>query len=293
MKRTIEWLKERQAGIGGSDCAAVLGLAEKKTPAEIYLSKTTEITEDQLNNDNDSMFLGRELEPIVIKMYERKTQYKCDTDLKMIKSEKYPWLLANLDGLVFHKNIIVEAKTAAYFNDEKWGENGTDEMPTEYLIQCAHYCLVLSEKMQVTKAQLAVLGGFNEFRLYNYYPNKKLEQHIIGTTHDFWYNYVLKNELPPITKNDSARLIFNETRQGTVIVASKEVEGDLKNIKELQETAKLHEKRLKEEKNKVQLFMGDNETLIDIEGNKLATWKTQNRKEYIVKANSFRVFKTY
>ena len=41
----LEWLKERQRGIGGSDVGAILGVNKWKTPFEVYLEKTEEITE--------------------------------------------------------------------------------------------------------------------------------------------------------------------------------------------------------------------------------------------------------
>ncbi|WP_196802087.1 YqaJ viral recombinase family protein, partial [Clostridium cadaveris] len=41
----LDWLKERQKGIGGSDVGAILGVNKWKTPFQVYLEKTEEITE--------------------------------------------------------------------------------------------------------------------------------------------------------------------------------------------------------------------------------------------------------
>lgn len=38
----IDWLKERQKGIGGSDVAAILGLSPWRTPYDVYLDKIGE-----------------------------------------------------------------------------------------------------------------------------------------------------------------------------------------------------------------------------------------------------------
>lgn len=38
-------------------------------------------------------------------------------------------------------------------------------------------------------------------------------------------------------------------------------------------------------------YMADADTLIDFDGNILATWKTQNKKSYVVKESSSRVFR--
>lgn len=39
MEERLEWLRERQKGIGGSDIGAILGLNKYKTAFEVYLEK--------------------------------------------------------------------------------------------------------------------------------------------------------------------------------------------------------------------------------------------------------------
>lgn len=41
----IDWLKERQKGIGGSDVAAILGMSPWRTPYQVWEEKTTPIDE--------------------------------------------------------------------------------------------------------------------------------------------------------------------------------------------------------------------------------------------------------
>ena len=40
----LEWLKERQCGIGGSDVGAIAGVNKYKTQFEVYIEKTDPIT---------------------------------------------------------------------------------------------------------------------------------------------------------------------------------------------------------------------------------------------------------
>ena len=42
-----EWLARRRSGIGGSDVAAVLGLSPWKSPRQVWLDKTTDISDDR------------------------------------------------------------------------------------------------------------------------------------------------------------------------------------------------------------------------------------------------------
>jgi len=44
----LNWLKQRQKGIGGSDVGAILGLNKYKSAFQVYLDKTEEITADFL-----------------------------------------------------------------------------------------------------------------------------------------------------------------------------------------------------------------------------------------------------
>ena len=197
MQLTEEILRERKTGIGGSECAAVLGLSKWASPLDIYLSK---ISDDINIEQTEPQKWGHALEPLVIKEYENVTNQEVEQPNTIIKNEKYPWLLANIDGKVKDKNIILEAKTTRFFNDE-WGEPYTDEIPQQYLLQCAHYCIVLGDN--ISKVDIAVLAGGQEFRIYQYERNKQLEEMIIQGTHDFWENHIKKRMPPdPDSKSD-------------------------------------------------------------------------------------------
>lgn len=51
----LEWLKNRQTGIGGSDVAAILGLSKWKTPLDVYNDK---IAENPVEESNASIEWG-------------------------------------------------------------------------------------------------------------------------------------------------------------------------------------------------------------------------------------------
>ena len=42
-----DWLKYRRRGIGGSDAAAVYGISRYKSPFELWLDKTGQLTEQE------------------------------------------------------------------------------------------------------------------------------------------------------------------------------------------------------------------------------------------------------
>lgn len=65
----LEWLKERQKGIGGSDVGAILGVNKYKTPFEVYLDKTEPITE--IGEQSESAYWGDQFEEVVAKEFEK------------------------------------------------------------------------------------------------------------------------------------------------------------------------------------------------------------------------------
>ena len=58
----IDWLKERQKGIGGSDVAAILGMSPWRTPYQVWEEKTTPIDETAEEDDRPALYWGRVLE---------------------------------------------------------------------------------------------------------------------------------------------------------------------------------------------------------------------------------------
>lgn len=67
----LEWLRHRQAGIGGSDAAAVLGLSRWKSPLDVWLDKTKEITES--GEQSEAAYWGSVLEDIVAAEFSKRT----------------------------------------------------------------------------------------------------------------------------------------------------------------------------------------------------------------------------
>ena len=52
----LQWLKERQKGIGGSDVGAIMGVNKWKSAFEVYIDKTEEITE--VSESGEACLLG-------------------------------------------------------------------------------------------------------------------------------------------------------------------------------------------------------------------------------------------
>jgi len=272
---TESQLRERKKGIGGSDAAAICGLSRWRTPFDIYIDKTTDYIVEQ--EENQHMYWGNILEPIIVKKYEEETNKIVNTQNKLMKSNHYPFMLSNIDGFIPFDGAVLECKTSDSRSANKWGENGSDFFPEEYLIQCAHYAIIYDAPY----VDLAVLIGGNDFRIYTYNRNENLESLIIKAEDDFWNNNVLKGVPPlPRTEDDLNKMII-ETQS-----KMKNVSLPTQKLIELVNETDVEIQQLKEKREKmsfeIKKTISDHEGLVDDFGNILCTWKFQESNRFDV-----------
>lgn len=256
-----EWLAARRKGIGGSDAAAVLGLSPWKTPLQVYLEKRDESGETP---DNESMLWGRVLEPVIRQQYAERTGRTVRVPDGIITHGQYDWMLANLDGVTDDRRVV-EIKTARSGQD--WGEPGTDEIPGHYLLQVQHYMAVTGFLV----ADVAVLIGGSDFRLYEVEADGELQEMLIDGEREFWQRVIEGNPPEPVSMAD-AQALFGRCGSNQAIEASEEVVSaiiHLHDIRQLIEAAKHDEEVVKAI---ILNAMGHADTLT-ASGKTLATWK--------------------
>lgn len=71
-----EWLSYRRRGIGGSDVAALLGISPWRTARDLYYDKLNVAAVEDEEGNWVALEMGHLLEPLVAKIFERKTGYK-------------------------------------------------------------------------------------------------------------------------------------------------------------------------------------------------------------------------
>jgi len=104
------WLEARKGGIGGSDAAAILGKDPYRSALEVYAEKVG-LTEPK--EDNDILWWGRKLQPIVAQAYRRETSRKLKYfGNHFFVSQDRPNLFASLDAMIVEPAGILEIKTS-------------------------------------------------------------------------------------------------------------------------------------------------------------------------------------
>ena len=260
-----EFLANRRKGIGGSDAAAVLGLSKWKTAYDVFLDKTGQ---SEPTPDNDAMLWGRLLEPVIRQQYADRTGREVAMPEMLTMADK-PYIVANVDGLCADR--VLEIKTARTSKD--WGEEGTDEVPMQYFLQCQHYLMVTGKPV----ADVAVLIGSADFRIYTVEANEKLFGVMQTAYAEFWNNHVLTGTPPEAVSYADAVARYKQSN-GQSVEATPEIVAALDALADASEKVKEAEQIEEDLKGKIMSFMGENETLT-VDGLTRVSWKTGKAAE--------------
>lgn len=257
------WLAQRRTGIGGSDVAGILGLSRWTTPLQVYLDKTGQAPESE---DNDAMRWGRYLEPVIRQAYADRTGRTVRL-MEMIRHPMRDYMIANIDGFTDDGRLL-EVKTARTAQD--WGEPGTDEIPMPYMLQVQHYLEVTGFEF----ADVAVLIGGSDFRIYEIGLDMELVRMIVDAEAEFWRRVTERDPPDPITAEDAIARWGRASRSESVYASEEAIAavGRLKSVR-------LGRAELDaiEQEAKVVLMreLGERDTLLGPDGTPLATWKAQ------------------
>lgn len=189
----------RATGIGGSDVGAVVGLSPFKRPIDVYNEKIGDAPDVK---ENDAMYWGNELEPIVAERYRRDHEIRpaCYVSPKTRAIVGRKWQIVSADRLVLTSpgkletaERIVEIKTAGKWGALGFGDDGTDDLPPYYICQVAWYM----SGFDVDRADVPSLLTTNDYRVFVQSRDLELEGYLLEEAHKFWHKYVLPREPPP------------------------------------------------------------------------------------------------
>lgn len=260
-----EWLRERKNYLGGTDLAAICGLSPYRTALDVYLDKTSD---DIAENTNSAMRWGSLLEDVIAKAYSEDTGYDVTIEPNTIYHPSIKFLGANIDRWANNKTHILECKTAGFTKSKEWGDSGTDQIPESYLIQVAYYAAICN----VSKIDIAVLIGGQDFRIYTYLKNNNLEDKLIKIACNFWYNHVEKKIAPKCVNTKDTFNLFPQSNNKE-ITAKEGILAKLEELKKARLSEEEIQKTIERLKVEIQEFMQDYDVLIDENGNIIATWK--------------------
>lgn len=295
-----EWLRKRKCGIGGSDASSILGLNKYKSSMAVYLEKKDEIcyaqvanglkgnnsSQDRNENDGSSskemtvvqnsdnknsykMELGNKLKAFVASEFMLKTGKKVRSINGILRNDKYPFAIANIDRAVVGEKAFLECKVTNSFNKKEWEKT----IPINYKVQMNHYMAVSG----ASHCYVAALIGNEELVIHKLNRDEKIIEEIMKLEEMFWNNCVLGDDFPmPDGSNDYSKALdslYKDSKNEELILF--EAENVLKRYDEVLGIYKEFEKEKKSIEQYLKLQMKNYE--IAYVGDRKITWKKQER----------------
>lgn len=207
-----DWLDYRRRGIGGSDVSAIFGTSPFRTARDLYYDKLNIASVEDDEGNWVAMEVGHLLEPLVAKIFERKTGYRVYQIKKMFQHPQYPWMLADVDYFVELPDgttAILEIKTTNYNARDNWWMNGKETVPVYYESQGRHYMAVTD----LDRCFFCCLYGNNEEEVIIREVKRdfEYEAEMVFLEQYFWENHVQRHVPPPYT--ESGALIIESARK--------------------------------------------------------------------------------
>lgn len=267
-----EWLQLRRKGIGGSDASVIMGKNPYRSILQLWEEKTGKlpVTDD----GNEYTYWGNVMEPIIRKEFMNRTGLKVRQKHAMIIHKDYPYLFADVDGIVTDERgekCIFEAKTASQYKAEQW----EDGVPEEYILQVQHYLEVCG----MDKAYIAALIGGNKFVFHTIYRDEELIRNLVSREKEFWEGCVLTGTEPVMDDSDATRDYLNQ-KYSDPIEGSIQLQENMKSVLAEYQDVDCKVKELEKQKigfaNQIKAAMGEYETG-EVDGT-VVSWKKISRE---------------
>lgn len=265
------WLLKRRTGCGSSDLSAILGLSQYTASIDVWEDKTGRLPLLVERGASEAAEWGLLLEPVVRDEYARRHRLQIEV-VGMLRSQRWPWLICDPDGLVVGRNEGYEGKTAGAWTRE-WS---AVEIADHAELQAQH-CMAVTgyDRWHVA----CLVGGQKPiFRVVE--RDDDLIGHIVTEARRFWCDHVLTDVPPP--PDDSRAYAAYLDRQhpaghgGEVEIDEHLADDLIAEHREIRAQERAVAKRRDGLNSRVKALLGDQELLVS--GNRdIATWRTIDR----------------
>ncbi len=176
--------------IGGSRAAACLGQSKWATPLDVFFECTEgtvgPISQDDLTADQER---GIMLEPALLTWASKKLGIEFKKPEFSLVSREHSFAAVSPDGLGADGVSYLELKAPR--THDGWGDEGTDQVPGEYLLQVVHGLFVTDRKVAYIGA---LIGG--TLKIFKHERDLELEKQVLDGERKFWENHVLAGVRP-------------------------------------------------------------------------------------------------
>lgn len=267
---------DRRTYLGGSDLARLMGLAPTQwgTAVDLYFEKTE--GQSEADPAREALFKrGKRLEPYVVQMLVEDYGVEVIARNRWYQDPEVPFFSCEVDfewRAPNGEHCNGEIKTVhAFAPPDKWGEEGSGDVPIEYACQAAW-------NLGVTGRQRCMFGVlFGGDNLVRYWVERDDETiaAMRRTALEFWERHVLKRSPPPPrTLGDLGKLWPRES--GRAVQATPEIAAAWTTLRMMRERAKAIAVAKEALEFEIGEYMKDADTL-KLGDEKLCTLRMQER----------------
>jgi putative phage-type endonuclease len=287
------WLQMRMLGIGASESASIQGISPWVSRYALWALKTKRITPQDLS-DNEAVFWGKRLEWPIIAGYAERTKRAVVPFALLIRSIRWPWLLATPDALTtddeearknahplnrcigamrrllrqkrhvpFELIAEFEALAVGWFPLQVKNiglgsaEHWHEGAPDYYRVQCQQEALLLGKARCSAGALVAGQALIWEDVLRDELSDRR----IVNLGRTFWQDYVQADVSPMVDGSSSTTVALKGVWKKVDPEKLLQLGGDMLQLAEerdaLKEQLKLAEARVQEIDNKIRDVMKD------------------------------------
>lgn len=199
-----DWETARNAGIGASSAATVLGFIKWRTPWQVWAEKTG--ARRPIEPPSTAAELGSDLEPWLLEQAAKLIGLPVvHTEHRMYAHPQQPWRLCSPDGWVPADRRLVEVKTAGlasgYGIPYGWDGNAC---PLGYEIQCRWQMHVMDAPAVELVALVAGMG----VQRRTIVRDLTIETELVAQVETWWQRFVIGGEEPPFEAADKDTVAF-------------------------------------------------------------------------------------
>jgi predicted phage-related endonuclease len=281
--RRFDARRERPVIFGASEAAAVCNVSPYSSPLQVYLEKRGEFETEE---DSQAADMGRRLEPIILDLYEERTDCRLLREQRTYFHRDLPFMAATPDGLAYGETPdlfqwAVDSKSTSFRRFDASGENvnaygieGSDQIPLDALFQA-------QQQMAVTgldRVDFPVLFDGRTLRVYTVQRNEDLLEQIIAAEEQLARN--IRNGEPPEPNywHEGTRNLLHKMfgfKDGKAIALPNEMKSLAEALQDARAARVAAEKAEEAAKAQIDHAMGDAEVLY-FEDSKLYVTRKQN-----------------
>lgn len=266
--------EEHQRGltIGGSEVSSIMGMNPYKSAYRLYLEKAGIFPPEDLSA-RDAVHFGTEFEPIIIKRWCENKGIDYNDLVTRRSTYTHPllkWMSFSPDG--YHKDCSfgVECKLVGTRTGMGWGVEGTDEIPSMYLMQLVWGAMVTRIPLWYI---IALVG--TELRTYKYVHRPELAKQLLKKARRFMKVNVRRRIPPPATNTNAdaeALKLLHPRSGGNIRNATPSERALVERYSELYPKHKELEKEVQDLRAQLKQMIGNDKGISD--GQNIATWKS-------------------